>query len=461
MMDEILIGQAEIEFMKGNFQKSIDLSKDVLARVREKGQKQLEINCLYDIAVCLTELDQYHEAREILEKCPTMTHPDDDTFDNYKVLQLMIVLDSKTGNSANAFLLQRKLEQITAKKHSPEQLQETSDMMFQAEMQQLNMKLTLLQSALPEQNNRTAKTNTVLIVLILVACGEIIFFALLRHSFKKLKFEKIRFSDEETILIEEQKNLSGKSQSLLQNHESLQKINQHLTASSRSKTELFKTISHDLQKPLIKLQQNLTNLMTNIGEDQFRQATAVLTTMVGDISLLLENLLQWSKYQSQGIHAKPQYTELIALVNDVVGHQKYSAAEKKITISNTLEQSIFVYADEEMVKSMLKTILQNIVRLSKPGAMITIYGNKDKQNGWLQVNYSGKMPLKRTFLEQQKAVKYGSKTTEPGKAIILGWLLCRTLMQANKGNISVEDISTDSFYIILNFPLEETARLTP
>ena len=460
MLDEIMIGQAEIEFQKGNFQKSIDLSKDVLTRVREKGQIQLEINCSYNIAACLMGLNQYHEARDLLEKYPVMTHPDDDTFDNYKVLQLMIVLDSKTGNFANAFRLQRKLEQLTAKNNSLEQLQETWDMMFQVEMQQLNMKLIYLQSALLEQNNRTAKTNTVLIVLILVACGEIFFFALLRRSFKKLKLEKIRFIDEETIFIEKQKSLSGKSQSLLQKQESLQEINHHLTALNRSKTELFKAISHDLQKPLIQLQQNLTNLMTNIGEDQFRRATAVLTTMVGDISLLLENLLQWSKYQSQGIHAKPQYTELIALVNDVVGQQKYSATEKKITISNTLEHNIFVYADEDMVRSLLKTILQNIVKLSKPGAIITIYGNKDKQNGWLKVNYTGEMPLKRTFLKQPKAVKYGSKATELGKAIILGWMLCRTLMQVNNGSISVEDISTDSFYIILNFPLEEAAKFT-
>jgi two-component system sensor histidine kinase/response regulator len=165
--------------------------------------------------------------------------------------------------------------------------------------------------------------------------------------------------------------------------------------------------------------------------------------------------LQWSKFQSQGVHAKPQYIELTALLNDVVDLQKYSAAEKKIILSNALDQKLFVYADEEMVKSLLKTILQNIVKLSDAGATIAITGNKDKQNGWLQANYTGQMPLKHTFILQSQTVDYGSETTELGKAIILGWMLCHTLVKVNNGSICVEDISDESFQVFLKFPLEE------
>ena len=453
MLEEIMIGQAEIEFQKGNFQTSMELNNKALARVSEKEQKQLEMTCLCNIAGCLIELKRYNYARMILRKCMAISHPDDDS-DNYRALQLMTVVESKTGNFKTAFQLQRQLEQITAKKHSLEQLKKTSDTVLQAEMEQLNRKLTCLQTIYHEQNSQTAQTNTLLIVLIVAAGGGVFFFAIVKHSFKSLKLEKIQFTNEQTTIVEKQNSLSSKYQSLLQKKDTLQDINNSLTVLNRAKTELFKAISHDLQTPLIQLQQNLTHLMNGMSEDQFRQATAGLTNKVGDISLLLENLLQWSKFQSQGIQAKPQYTDLTALLNDVVDIQKYSAAEKKINLTNALDQRIFVYADEEMVKTLLKTILQNIVKLSEPDATIAISGNKDKQNGWLQINYTGQMPLKQTFLQQSQTANYGSKTTELGKAIILGWMLCRTLVKINNGSINVEDISDESFQVDLRFPLE-------
>ena len=458
MLDEIITGQAEIELRKGNYQTSIELTKEVLASARDKGRTQVEIISLCNIADCMIRLKQYREARTILEKCQAMTHPDNLMSGNYKMLQLMIALDSATGNFANAFLKQRQLEMLTAKKFLSGQLQKTSDEELQAELQHLNMKLTDLQSTGQAQKKQTAKTNSILIVLVFVVCCGALFFAWLRHSSQKLRSEKKQLIDEKVLAIEKKDRLSDKYQTLSQNKALLQKTNDRLMVSDRSKTELFKIISHDLQTPLIRLQQNLIELMKDINENQFRQVSAELMNMVGDLSLLLENLLQWSKYQSQGIHAKPQYTEVTALVNDIVGNQKYNAAEKRIAISNALEQNIFVYADEEMVKSLLKIIFQNIVKLSEPGAMITICGDKDKHNGWLQVNYAGQMPLKRTFLQQMQAVKYGSETTELNKAIILGWMLCRTLVNANNGNICVEDISAESFQIILYFQLEESVK---
>ena len=455
MLEEIMIGQAEIEFQKGNYQSSIELSNEALSRVSEKEQIQAEIACLCNIAGCLIELKQYHEAQAILEKCLTMTHPDDDTLDNCKALQLMASLYYKTGNFEKAYLLQQQLEQITEQKHSLEQLQKTSDRLLDAEMQHLNMKLTYLESIYLEQNKQITKTNAILVVLVIFACGGIIFFTLTRNSFKNLKFEKIRFLNEQAVLFGRQKSISGKYQSTLQKKDSLQKKNHDLAVLDRTKSELFKAISNDLQMPLVQLQQKLSHLMIDIGEDQFRQATSGLTTVVGDLALLLENLLQWSKYQSQTINPKPRYTEITALVNDTVNYQKFSAAEKNIALSNALIHYIYVYVDEEMLKILLKTLVQNIVKLSESDAAIIISGDKDRQNGWLQINYTGQMPLKQTFLQQSQAVNYDSETSELGKAIILGWMLCQSLVKANNGKIIVEEISDEAFRVVLYFPLEE------
>ncbi|MDR1155401.1 MAG: tetratricopeptide repeat protein [Bacteroidales bacterium] len=457
MQDEIIHTQAKIEFRKGDYQRSIELSRDVLARARENGRKQMEITCMYTVAECLTAMKRYGEARSILEKCREMTYPGDNASHEYKTLQLTARLDSATGNFANVFRRQRQLEQLTARKHSLEQVQKTSDQALQTELQRLSMNLSDLQSKRRGQEKQAAKMDAMFLVLVFIASGGCFSLVWFRRSFKKLKLEKARLMDERAVITEKKNGLWNKHRAFLQKKESLMEPNRELIASNRSKTELFKAISHDLQTPLIRLQQNLGDLMvTNADETQFRQATAELTKMVGDISLLLENLLQWSKFQSQGIRAKPQYTEMTALVNDVISQQKFSAAEKKISIHHALKMSMFVYLDEELTKISVKAVLQNIVKLSDPDATITITGDKDRQNGWLQLNYAGQMPLKRLFLQQSQADSYGSESSELGKAISLGWMLCRTLMTANRGKIHIEDISDESFSIVLYFPLEES-----
>ena len=451
MLDKILLRQAETEYRKGNYQRSVELSKEALAHTQEKGDTQMETACLCNITDCLIQMKQYREARTVLEKCLSMKHLDD-SFDDYKSLRLMAELEYESGNFVIAFRRLREWEQLMNKKYLMEQMQIVSDMALHEEMQKLETKLSHIQSTLSEQKNKTTQTNTIIVVLFLMMCGEIFFFFLFRKSFRNLKPENVQITNELTLIINKKNKMTSKQRLLLQKKESLQQTNDRLVASNRSKTELFKTISHDLQMPLFRLQQNLIDLMlTDIGEDQFKQAATELTNMVGNISLLLENLLQWSKYQSQGIHATPQNYEMTALIREFFSQQRNIFTEKKITFSNAVAQKIFMCVDKDMMIVLLKIIMQNIVKLSEPDATITISGDQDGKNGWLQVNYTGQMPLKQSFIQQSQTVDYGSETTELGKAISLGWMLSRTLMKANDGNICVEDLSTESLNIILYF----------
>ena len=419
MLDEIMITQAEIELRKGNHKTSIELCKDVLARAFEK-----------------------------------------DDSDHFRTLQLMTAQDFAIGNFANAFGKQRQLERLTVKNHSLEQICENLDKALQAEMQHLKTKQSYIQPTYNEQKDQIAKMKRMLIVLVIVVCGEGLFLVWFIRFFKRLKTKKVRFTDEHIVTFEKKSKLSEKCQVLMQKKESLQETHDSLIASNQTKTKLFKDMSHDLHTPLIHLKKNLTNLMEDISEDQFRQAAAGLTDMVGDMSLLLENLLQWSKCQAQGIYAKPKYVEVTTLINDAIAQQKFSAAEKKITVFNALKHQLLLYVDEEAVKILLKTILQNSIKLSNPDATIFLTGDKNKQEGWLQIGYTGQMPLKQMFLQQSQTDDYGTESTELGKAISVGWMLCRALTKANNSDIRIEDedVSAGSFNIFLCFPLEDSVK---
>ncbi|MDR0815477.1 MAG: hypothetical protein LBN37_06980, partial [Bacteroidales bacterium] len=104
-----------------------------------------------------------------------------------------------------------------------------------------------------------------------------------------------------------------------------------LELTHRTKTQLFQVISGDVGNPLILLKKKLAALLVEDIEDtRFKAEVIELSQMVSDMSLLLENLLQWSKYQAQAQRPNPQPNDLSALVQESVNALKFAAADKRI-----------------------------------------------------------------------------------------------------------------------------------
>ncbi len=457
MLPLIKVMQADIEFQKGNYARSINLNQDVLEGIQGQNSSSLEVICCNNIAKCYMELKQYPKAYQMLEKVFRKLDPKKDVDDYYASMQLLVTLDTLRGDFKHAFKIQREIEQLKPYIFSLEQYRNDESKLMRSAMQEMNMELSGLGSVYQQQYSKSAAMNILIVVLIFAIIGGITMVIRLWRSLRTYRQRQNELQNTREAIIEKRDKIKSNYEEMSEKISTLKKTYHRLNQSDVAKTELFKTISHDLQSPLIQLQHNLMDLMlTDVNEQQFRQATGELTNTVGDISLLLENLLQWSKYQSQDIQVKPQYIEIISLIDDALNQQKYAAAEKNIILSNTIEHRLYVYADEEIVKCSLKTILQNTMKLSDANARITIAGDKNEKNGWIRMNYQGHMPLKDTYVQLFQTDGYDSELSELGKAISLGWMLCRTLMKANNGSLQMNNISKDSFDICLFLPLEES-----
>jgi two-component system sensor histidine kinase/response regulator len=273
------------------------------------------------------------------------------------------------------------------------------------------------------------------------------------------KWSKKQFLERELLINENQsitKQLEETTKRYASLDEKLRLIGKEhtlLEQSGHTKAQLFKTISEDIRYPLNRLKTKLTELMAaDVEEADFKQAVVNLSTMVGDLFLLLENLLQWSKYQAQERQSEPQSIELTAIVADAINQQKFGAAEKHITLTNTLENNIFVYSDGEMIKSVVKTILQNAISLFEKNASVTFSGSKEADKGQLQINLHGRMPLRDLYIQMFGAKGYDVKQSNIGKSVSLGWMFCRAVIEANKGSVAINEITPDAFEIHLSLP---------
>ncbi|MDR0384838.1 MAG: hypothetical protein LBH60_02025 [Prevotellaceae bacterium] len=455
--------QADLAYMKGNYAHYMNISREMLAWAVDNKNRRIKIIAGNNIARCYMRQGDYLKANSIVKQNLSELEAQNDTeeiFDlYYKTVLLLADIDTAGGNYSRAMEIQRKIEQIMAQQNSSEHYQKNLQDILITEQERLETQLSDLVSIRHNKEIQMAEMNFIVVFLVLGIVIGIFIYIWVKSTFKRLNREREHLIDVRKHTEERKNRIYPEHKELDQERIILRRSHQHLEQSDRTKTELFKTISKDLQMPLDLLQQNLTRLMsTDMDESAFKKSISNLTGLVGDISLLLENLLQWSKFHSQGIHAKPQYTEITMLLDDAITQQKYGALEKHISLSNELQHRLYVYVDEEMIKCLVKTILQNTIKLSGTESAISIFGHKDDNDGWIQIKCTGKMPMKDLYLRLSETDDYGAEQSETGKALSLGWMLCRMLMKANKGRIKIDDISPEEFDIYLYFPLEEAKK---
>jgi K+-sensing histidine kinase KdpD len=219
------------------------------------------------------------------------------------------------------------------------------------------------------------------------------------------------------------------------------------------KTLLFQTISGDVQHPLVKLKIKLGALVEEkIDEEPFKKEVTSLAQMVGDISQLLENLLQWSKYQAQRQTPVPRINEWAALVESAIHEVKFGADKKQIVLKNPLEVGIKVFADGDMMKPLLKTLLQNAIGVMEKGNAIVFSASLCDDNTEIQLILQGEFPLKKLFVESFSGESYNSFQPEMGRSVSLGWMFCKAVAADNNGNIRISEKIDNSVVISMQFP---------
>jgi len=81
----------------------------------------------------------------------------------------------------------------------------------------------------------------------------------------------------------------------------------------------------------------------------------------------LENLLEWSQLQRSSFESQKEIFDLFALCKKVVDLFQQNAQEKNIKFEAKLTKNSEVYADENMIYTVLRNLVANAIKFTKPG----------------------------------------------------------------------------------------------
>lgn len=266
------------------------------------------------------------------------------------------------------------------------------------------------------------------------------------------------------LLLVQQKEIQEKNEALMRLNEEITLQNQEITKQRDEqekinifKDKLFSIISHDLRSPLASLSSSLFLFKSKILSDKERNTLIdLLSRDYQATSYLLDNLLNWTRMQMQGLKIDPKMINLTDLVKENFNLLKPQAEKKDISLICNTPESLVVFADLEMVKTVIRNLIHNAIKYTPPKGNILV-------NSFITADYiitaiqdSGRgmsIEEQKKLFSSEHFSKYGT-SNEKGSG--LGLLLCKDFIEKNKGTIWVESIENEGSTFSFTLPKSPT-----
>ncbi|MDP3945083.1 MAG: HAMP domain-containing sensor histidine kinase [Lutibacter sp.] len=228
---------------------------------------------------------------------------------------------------------------------------------------------------------------------------------------------------------------------------------------NKNKDKFFSIIAHDLRGPLGSLQQIGELLWLNkISEEKREKLTDALYQNSKNTFSLLDNLLKWANANSGLIVYKPSKISLHKIVLNNIRLFNAQVRLKNLTLHCNFDSELFVYADFDMIDTVIRNLISNAIKFTRTGGKIEIILDKiDEINNTCTIaivdNGIGlRKDSQLKVFEIDNIVSTLGTDKEIGTG--LGLKLCKEFLTINKGSIWIENNENNGTRVFVSLPIE-------
>ncbi len=244
--------------------------------------------------------------------------------------------------------------------------------------------------------------------------------------------------------------------------QALEEANRKLKEAIAVKNHFFSIIAHDLRSPIssfinfIRVMQDDT---FRLQGEEFRTIILQLEDLVKNTDTLLENLLTWARSQSGGIEAVPRRLNLAATAVQATSPLQALASEKKVEIELETPESINIWADGEMVETVIRNLVSNAIKFSPKESRVKVEAIADDNLATIKVSDQGvgMDPARLTRLFEISG-SFSTPGTENERGHGLGLQICHEFVEKNGGKLSVESSEGRGSTFSFTIPISSAER---
>ena len=208
---------------------------------------------------------------------------------------------------------------------------------------------------------------------------------------------------------------------------------------NETKNKLFSIISHDLRTPIASLQSYLEILsQVDYEKENWQEIKGDLMELTQSTDTMLSNILMWAKSQMEGITIHKSLINLEESLKPVIKVFQSVAQMKQINLNYSVDSSIKVMADKDMLELVIRNILSNAIKFTRHGGTINLVVNSDYPNYIIKISDNGvgmTEKIKNSIFSLKAESSYG---TNNERGIGLGLSLSKEFTELQGGKLWFE-----------------------
>lgn len=231
-----------------------------------------------------------------------------------------------------------------------------------------------------------------------------------------------------------------------------------LAKNEQLRANLLRSISHDLRTPLTSISGNADALLHSYQALDDDSRTQMITDIYDDaqwLTELVENLLAVTKISDGSVKLQLSDQVVDDIVAEALRHIDRHATEHHIT-SDCGELPLLVRADARLIMQLLINLVNNAIKYTPAGSHIEIHAFREAEHAVIEVSDDGP-----GIPDAQKAQVFemfytGSKrVADSRRSLGLGLSLCRSIVHAHDGELSLRDNIPHGCVFSFTLPLSE------
>lgn len=241
-----------------------------------------------------------------------------------------------------------------------------------------------------------------------------------------------------------------------ENEEKIRNANLELEKQITTKNKFFSIISHDLRNPftvILGFSELLLKNHAKFDDNERAKLIKAVHETAEKTHILLENLLSWSRTQTNTISFNPVKFNIKEVLDEGILYNRNNLKLKEIEIKKYYSDEL-VLADVEMIKLVVRNLISNAVKFTPKGGTITIQTSFGNTFLKVEVMDTGVgIPKTQQEMLFQIDKTFSTKGTDNEKGSGLGLVLCAEFIAKNKGEIMVESEEAKGSKFSFTIPL--------
>lgn len=244
--------------------------------------------------------------------------------------------------------------------------------------------------------------------------------------------------------------LSRQTSALLE----LRRTSKVLTEQNQSKTRFLSILSHDLSNAFNGILFFSKKIQSDSTEEKITNMADQLVNVSTNTYDQLTGLLEWARNEITNVHFMPKTLPIEESIKTIIESLSINANQKSINI-DTLGITQKVFADKNMLASVIRNLLSNAIKFSPKASVIQISCHNSATESIIAITDHGPgLPEKKIDIFKGVSNFDSTKGTEGESGNGLGLNLVYQIMKRHKGSINAVNTATGGVQISLHFPKE-------